>query len=509
MLIPNEPLQAVRGGGAPSLMTPQEAIQRVNRMYRILSARATEARELKSFYAGHQPLAFASDEWRKQHQDRYKDFADNWCEVVANSTSERIAVIGFKLPSSTQSRQSKAEKFLYDSWLRNEQDSLSAQGFLESIIARRSYALVWGDAGGEPIINWKSSEQAMVWYDAETGRRREYGFVVWDDLDRQLEFGTLYTPDWVYKFSRASVYKGDTGLILPELIFAGGGGWEYRESESGPNHLGVVPLVEFQNRPILGVGPLSDISGTTAMQNAINLLWAYLFNAADYASMPARVVMGQSPPKIPILDPVTGEKVGERPVDEKALTQGRMLWLTGQNTQVGQWDAAKLDVFTAVIEQAVGHIAAQTRTPPHYLVANKGISNISGDALKAAEVGLVRKADQAAEFFEPRVRDLFELIALQLGDDKMAAEARLGVVKWKDRESRSEGQSADAMQKNKAAGYPFEYLLEKQGHSPSEIKRIMAMAQAEQQQAMMVGVSSLINAPIGSPGGPPPGVSAP
>jgi len=488
-----------------SLLTPDEAIERVNRLYRTLSARATEARGFKSFYAGHQPLAFASDEWAKQHQDRYQDFSDNWCEVVANSTSERIAVIGFKLPSSSQSRQSKAEKFLYDAWLRNEQDSLSAQGFLESIIARRSYALVWGDPNGEPIVNWKSAEQAIVQYDAETGRKREFGFVVWDDPDMQLEFGTLYTPQWVYKFSRASVYKGNSGLILPEPLVAGGGGWEYRPAESGANHLGVVPLVEFPNRPILGVGPLSDISGTTAMQNAINLLWAYLFNAADFASMPARVVMGQSPPKIPILDPVTGDKIGERPVDEKALTQGRMLWLTGQNTTIGQWDAAKLDVFTAVIEQAVGHIAAQTRTPPHYLVANKGISNISGDALKAAEAGLVQKVNQACEFFEPRVRDLFELIALQLGDDKMAAEARLGVVKWKDRESRSEAQSADAMVKNKQAGYPFEYLLEKQGHSPAEIKRIMTMAQTEQQQAMMVGVSSLINAPIDTSTPPPSG----
>jgi hypothetical protein len=472
----------------------------VNRLYRILTIRAREARQFKAFYAGNQPLAFASDEWRREHQDRYRDFSDNWCEVVANSTSERIAVQGFKLPSSTKSRQSKAEKLLYDSWLRNEQDSLSAQGFLESIIARRSYALVWGDPTGEPIINWKSAEQAMVWYDAETGRKREYGFVVWDDPDEMLEFATLYTPEWVYKFSRGSAYKGDLGLILPEHVLAGGGGgWKHLPEASGPNHLGVVPLVEFPNRPILGVGPLSDISGTTAMQNAINLLWAYLFNAADYASMPARVVMGQSPPKIPILDPVTGEKIGERPIDEKALTRGRMLWLTGEKSSVGQWEAAKLDVFTSVIEQAVGHIAAQTRTPPHYLVSNKGLSNLSGDALKAAETGLVQKVLQARDFFEPRVRDVFELIALQLGDDKMAQQARLGVVKWKDAENRSDAQTSDAMVKDAQAGYPFEYLLEMRGHSPSDISRIMAMKEAETQRNMAAGISDLLNASAPTP----------
>jgi hypothetical protein len=72
--------------------------------------------------------------------------------------------------------------------------------------------------------------------------------------------------------------------------------------------------VEFANRPMLGGEPLSDIAGTIAMQDAINLLWAYLFVAADYASMPARVVMGQEPPKMPILDE-NGQKIGEKPVD--------------------------------------------------------------------------------------------------------------------------------------------------------------------------------------------------
>src|SRR5690606_38901627 len=80
-------------------------------------------------------------------------------------------------------------------------------------------------------------------------------------------------------------------------------GWRPREGASPnpmPNPLGTVPVVEFPNRPMLGAEPLSHIAGTISMQDAINLLWAYLFSAADFASMPARVVMGQEPPKLPI-----------------------------------------------------------------------------------------------------------------------------------------------------------------------------------------------------------------
>ncbi|NLA65906.1 MAG: phage portal protein, partial [Leucobacter sp.] len=154
------------------------------------------------------------------------------------------------------------------------------------------------------------------------------------------------------------------------------------------------------------------------------------------------------------------------------------------NTTVGQWEAAKLDVFTEVIEKAVGHIAAQTRTPPHYLVANKGLSNLSGDALKAAETGLVQKVRQAMEFFDPRLRDVFQLIALQLGEDKAASMAPLGSIEWRDPENRSDAQTSDAAMKDRSMGYPFEYILKKRGHSPQEREEIMEMLRREQRELL-------------------------
>lgn len=475
-------------------LTPEAAVAKATKLYKQLVPRAREAVELQEFYEGKQPLTYATEKWAEAHKARYKDFADNWCEVVANSSSERESVIGFRLPSSTRARQSRREKQLHDAWLRNEQDSLSVQGFLGATVAKRAFCQVWGDPTGEPIITWKAAQQAIVEYDAETGRKRVASLVIWDDEDDGFEYARLSTVSEVWKLRRQRLFKAadERGFVIPaNVIINEGAGWEIVADGFGVNHLQRVPVVEFPNRPVLSRGPLSDIQGTAAMQNAINLLWAYLFNAADAASMPARVVMGQEPPKVPILDD-NGQKIGEVLVSQKDLTEGRMLWLTGQETTIGQWDAAKLDVFTEVIEKAVGHIAAQTRTPPHYLVANKGLSNLSGDALKAAETGLVQKVRQAQEFFEPRLRDVFELVALQLGEDKTAEEARLGQVLWKDPENRSDAQTSDAMLKDSQAGYPFEYLLERRGHSPQEIKRIMAMRQAELDAAMGAGVQAIV-----------------
>lgn len=473
-------------------LTPEKALALVDKLYKELTPRASEALELTGFYEGKQPLVFASEEWALDHQARYKDFSDNWCETVANAPVERESVIGFNLDRDSAGT-SDVEKRLWDAWLRNEQDSQASQGLLSAGVARRAFCQVWGDPDGDPIITWKPANQAIVAYDAETGRKRVASLVIWDDPDDGYEYATMQTPDEVWKFRRQALYKATnaSGFIVPASAFMSeSGGWAL--VSNGLNHLGKVSVVEFANRPILGKGPLSDIKGTAAMQNAINLLWAYLFNAADHASMPARVVMGQSPPQIPVLD-ANGQPTGQKmPVDSKALTKGRMLWLTGENSKIGQWDAANLEVFTGVIEKAVKHIAAQTRTPQHYLLSGDGTSNLSAEAMLGLEAGLVQKVKQAIEFFTPRVRDVFELIALQLGEDDAATQAGLGEVIWADYQNRSDAQVADAMLKESQAGYPFEWLLKKRRHSPADIEAILSMRDKEMASALGVGVQQVV-----------------
>lgn len=470
----------------------EDAQARVEKLYNRIAHRSSEITTLESYYEGKQPLAYASDEWRKFHQNRYSGFSDNWCGVVANAPAERLHVEGFKLDTSTV-KATDSESQLWRDWLDNEMDIQSSQGFLGSIVAKRSHVLVWGDEDGEPVVTWEHPAFVEVEYDYENPRKYVAALKVW--RDDETEFSTLYLADEVWKFSRPSKTVEDA-RSWPEqkrqAMLAGT--WELRPRGDAPNPqpnpLGEVPITEFPNRPTLRGVPLSDIEGTMSMQNAINLLWAYLFTAADHASFPARVVMGQEPPKVPLLDDL-GNKIGEKPVKIDDLANGRMLWLTGQTTKIDQFDAAKLDVFTAVIEEAVGHIAAQTRTPPHYLVANKGLSNLSGDALVAAETGLAKKVQEQQMFFTPAIRRVFRHMALVRGNQALADEARRGVVMWKDAENRSESQLSDALLKKKQIGYPFEWLVAQDGNSPTEVTEILAMREREQQYAIEQGMNAI------------------
>lgn len=464
-------------------LTAIEALAVTQRLHAVVVQRQESTRVAEEYYAGKQPLRFASDKWREFHGRRYAGFSDNWCAPVANTPNERLRVDGFRLDDDPE--QSDAEKQLWKDWQLNDMELQSSQGFLHGIVARRSYVKVWGTADDEPIATWERSDQMTIEYDPARPGVGRYDLKTYVDGD--TEYATMSTPDEVWKWRRPFRGAQGSGLVTPTgtPLSTAGGTWEaYQPTEDDTwplnNPMGVITGVEMPNRPLLGAEPLSDIAGTMAMQDAINLLWGYLFTQADFAGMPARVIMGQEPPKLPILD-ATGQQIGERPADLKKLAEDRILWLTGEKTTIGQWDAAKLDMFTDVISTAVTHIAAQTRTPPHYLVLGKGMVNVSADGMRAAETGQVMKVREMQTFLTPAVRGVFQRFALVRGDTALAEDCRLGSVGWRDAENHSEAQRVDALQKLDAIGFPFAWIAERYGLSISEVTRVMEMKKAEQE----------------------------
>ncbi len=456
-----------------------------DRIYERLAARRPQVEKDEKYYRGDQPLSFATKEWREANAARYSGFSDNWCGTVVNAEAERLDPIG------VAGIDRKAAELLWDALRRNEFDAQFSQAVVTSLTTARAFVMVWADRDGEPLVTVEHPAHVEIEYDWENPRLRVAALKTW--IDEKFEYATLYTKDEVFKWERdRQELKNDREAQAEQArAHAGsGGGWQERRGgrdDSWPvrNPLGAVPVVELPNRPTLLGEPVSEIRGVQPMQDAINLLWAYLFLAADYASMPARVALATAPPKIPIIDKTNGNVIGERPVEMKDLAEKRLLFFSGENAKIDEWEAARLDVFTNTIEIGVGHIAAQTRTPPHYLVANKGLSNLSGDALTAAEIGLVQKANEFITFTNPAIRELLRLIALVLNQGGLAEAARLATVVWKNREIRSESQMADALVKKRQIGYPLEFLMELEGNDPSTIDRVMSMVEQEQADAQL------------------------
>ena len=436
-------------------LTPFEEL---GRLYGKLKRRAAKAEVWSNYYNGEVPLKFTSPEFRGQTGELFDDFSDNWCQVVPDATVERLVPIAFRLNDGT------IDDKAWDAWRRNEADVEVGLAFLEALIAGRSFGLVWNPDGVNTEITFHDVRQAIVEYVPGKRRERRVGLVIWRDGDQ--ERASLFYPDRVYLWVRP------VGALEWAYTMDAGSGWVSAGILDNP--LGVVPLVALENRARLRGKPTSEIATVAPLQDSVNTLWAHLMTAADERAVPARAVLGMDRPTKEILDPETGEVVGEEDLPIDRFRRDRLLWLEREGAQIAEFSAADLTNYTQVIETAVRHIAAQTRTPPSYLTGE--MVNISADALVASEAGLVAKVQERQRYFGASLRELMRLEALAAGDAARAEALSMGSVVWRDAQFRSEAQYADALTKYKAISVPDEALWERMPDTtPEEIERWKSM----------------------------------
>lgn len=473
-------------------MSPEarKAVASLNELAFELAQREREIKRRLDYYGGKHRLRFASLEFQEYFGSRFDGFTDNWTAPVVNAPTERMNPLGIRLDvdedpglgvGDDEDRVLGIDSDLERVWGSNDLDRGFSETAVITLAATRSFATVWGgsDAIDDdiPRVTFERPDQAIIRYGSL--RQPKEALRLWRDDTR--EYAVFDDGNHLWKFKRSAVGRDGrlrSGLVVPSTTVGGWEPWEVNgEPWPLPNPLGEPAMVELPNHSLLDPdNPLSDIDGVISMQDAINLVWAYLLNGLDYATLPQRVVTGAAYPKVPVLNE-QGQQVGERVVPLDELIRDRILWIPGANARTSEWTAASLDVFSKVIEHAIEHMAAQTRTPPHYLIGK--IQNVSADALTAAETGLVSKTEERIVYINPGVKGVYRLIARAQGDERKARAVRSGKVIWKDVQFRGIGQLVDALQKMHGMGFPFEWIAEKYGLEPAEVKRVMRMKAAE------------------------------
>lgn len=466
----------------PITTTPQQALDILQRLHKELQSRQKELRQAADFYDGKHPLIYASPQFAAYWGGLFADFADNWCAVVVDSKAERLVVRGVRIG------QKSADEETHRIWQTNGLDADSGLAFVDAITQGRAFCLVWGDPDDPetPQVTFESAHEAVVAYEPGSRRRRVAALKHWIDFDSQTEHATLYLPDSVWKFTHVTANVRVLERQPRMGAYIAGPVWTLRdldgEQNPQPNPMGIVPMVELPNRQRLGKTPCSEIKTVIPLQNAVNVLWSHLITASDFAAFPQRVIMGMEVPTKPIVD-ATGKIVGKEPVDLQKFALDRILWLEDPEATIGHWQAADLENYSKVIETAVGHIAAQTRTPQHYLVGK--MANLSAEALKAAETGLVSTVREKQLYFGEAVREVCRLIALCQGDEGKADDMRTANVIWQDPESRSDAELADSLGKLAVMLHvPDEILWRRYGFTDDEIAE-MKLMQKEQQQEQL------------------------
>jgi len=226
------------------------------------------------------------------------------------------------------------------------------------------------------------------------------------------------------------------------------------------------------------------------IQNAVNKLCADMIVASEYAAFPQRWVTGVDIPP----DPTTGKRNAPA-----FLSDPSRLWASEHDeTKFGNFATSDLGIYVKAIEMFIQHLAAQTRTPPHYLTAGLG-QWPSGDSLKASETGLVAKVRRKQQDFSDTWEEAMRLAFVAAGDEARGAVTDAEVI-WADPEYRTEGERVDALVKMRSLGVPLEALWSKWGATPQEIERWREM---QAREAQLLGIASLpqtdITATISTP----------
>lgn len=415
---------------------------------------------LDAYYMGKHQLLFATAKFRETFGLLFGALSDNWCDLVVDASAERLRVDGFRFGDDQQ-----GDDEAWDIWQANDLDAESDLAHTEAIKLGCAYALVGPDDGGEPSIQLESPMCAIVALDPAMGRTRLAGLRNWVD-EWGVQHAVLYLPDYVWwwrKASQSAQWVDDVG--------------------SGRNPLGVVPLVPLPNMPTLRnrLGR-SDIERVIPLQDAINKLCADMIVASEFAAYPQRWATGVEIPRYPEGHPNEGQPKPEMAQFFSGVD--RMYAVEDANAHFGNFQVSDLGIYTRAIEMFVQHVAAQTRTPPHYLLGAMG-SFPSGESLKATETGLVAKVKRKQLALGEGWEEIMRLAFAVAGDAERASASHIETI-WMNPESRSLAETTDAAVKMSSIGVPRPALWEFIGATPQQIEQWIAAGAETEGPAVQV-----------------------
>jgi hypothetical protein len=432
------------------------------RLGRRLDDRRVPMTKYEDYYAGQQPLAFASAKFRQAFGDRFPAFSSNFMALVVDAHRERLHVQGIRIGDAPEG---DADAWRW--WQANRLDAESQKAHTESLVKGVAYALVWPDPlTGAPEVTIESPLQVVVETEPGKSWKRRAALKRWLDDEGRYR-AELYLPDGIYKFR--SIQRSDW-FSSPSWSSAALWQRDQPDGESWPvpNPLNVIPIVPIANRPRLTGDGQSEIAMVMSNQDAINKLRADALISSEFASFRQRWIIGMDIP----VDPETGQPV------EPFRSAVDRLWMVPPpdpddpnppKVEFGEFEQTDLAPIYAGIDTEVQHLGAISRTPYHYLLPQSG-QPPSGESLKSSETGLMAKVADSMLNKGESWEEVFRLNFLFRGDPR--ANDTAAEIIWKDPESRTEAVHTDALVKHKSLGIPDEILWEGLGYSPQQIARI-------------------------------------
>jgi len=471
---------------------PQSPLWWLNKLSAELATRQGGMSLMDAYYRGDHPLPFLTKAHNSKMRDEFRqlleDSRSNFMRLVVDAVEERLKVSGFRLSAETDA---VADKPSWDIWQANGFDAESQSVFTESLVKGVAYLSVWSDTDkdGYPDIAVEDPTQTIVGYvPGSNFRRRASALKMWTDDWTTMRRANVHMPDGIYKFqAKPSDITPRGSSTAASAAFDERPQWVELPDEFLPNPLKVVNVIPLRNRPRILVEGESELADVYRIQNGINGFLFLLALAGYMGAHKQRWAVG-----LTIMEDENG-----RPKEPFDVDVGK-LWVS-ENAEVkfGEFSQTDLTGYIKAIEQKVTHIAVTTRMPKHYLLPEG--QEPSGDALRAAEAGLVKKVERKQRPFGEGLEEAIRLARRFAGEPDSPVDSE---VVWADAQTDSMAVVADATIKIFAAGLiPLEAAQSLLGFSQTEISRFAAMQAGDMLLRQLMAPP---RAPVPTPDAQPP-----
>lgn len=322
------------------------------------------------YYQGNHPLVYSHARLAQVFRGLDARFQMNWCAPIADAVMERIRLNGFSAPGSPL-----AQAALNRIWQACGLAAEAADAHCAAVVTGEAYLLAWRDAPDQPVeCYYHDPRQMHVWYDADRPAVKRVAGKFWVDGDRTAI--TLFYPD------RVEQYHGPkwTGEPVKAESFV--------LSSESVNPFGEVPVFHLRRDRS---GEQGEFQNLYPLQDAVNKLLNDMMISSEFGVFAQRYVVSNA--EIGTLKNSPNE-IWHIPAGDREA----------EATQIGQFEATRLENFLEPLADLATAMAVISRTPRHYLLRQGG--DPSGEAMGAMEAPLIHKVEALIARFGPVWADL-------------------------------------------------------------------------------------------------------
>lgn len=413
-------------------------------------------RRIDRYLAGKHDSVYVPKKAAREFEWLVKRSTVNLMPLIVDTPAQAMYVDGYRSIKATENMPA------WKGWQANRMDARQTGLHRAALAYGVAYNLILPTDDGDPVWYPMSPRACTTVYEDVMQDEWPVYALVRKTLRSHVEV-SLIDESAVWRFTAPHPTKDDPELRL-----------EFRRVER--HNLGVTPVVRYVNRFDLDGRIVGEVEPLIPIQDQINFTTFGLLMAQQYAAFRQRWATGMAIPT-----DAAGNEV------EPFNAAVDRLWVgEDPDTKFGEFGQTTLDGYLASRDSSMRSMATVAQFPPHHLMGP--MSNISADALAAAEIQQTRMVTERRQLTGEAHEQSFRLNALASGDQAGWDDTTAQVI-WRDVNNVNLGAVADAWGKIATQlKVPVEMLWEKiPGWTQADVARARDMMERGDSMTELIG----------------------